>query len=270
MKPTSNQLLAAWRESETAKYYNFAEKDPESVFPLVFCVVPENLVASFVQRLTSTSEWSINVRIASPEVSKLPENVRKTLQVPIEPFENVDDCIIALASVMNERHPITLRNYPGERTLLQQASDAKIVINRYIPTGNTSAKGTPLVQLDPASVLLSFELAGIPAPKDYATWRTPNEDDCPSRANVRGGDALGTVLVHYHNGMMALVTSGDGMRAELIHVNRLESTAQDQIAGLIATNASGKKRGRPEKEISADDLMSEAAKWLPKRKEKVV
>lgn len=274
MKPTRNQLLLG------------CQLDEES------CTVPRLMLHIGQYRyadsayvfLTSFTEWNVSVRIKSRESSSMTEREWNSVQIPIEPLEGIGK-IKAWAWLCNEAHPCTLSAWPGEDNLLVQATNAGVKIDKYLPVevedkeANTlpptkvlrTKQGMPydfqpkptktIHVLDKGSVLLGFELAGIPAPKDYDTWRKPDGIDVPERCTMRYATQYGTSTVHYTNGETALITTGDGKRAELVKVKHMDNAAVKELSDL-------KKSLRPksdkvkEEKITDESIKALAAKWF--------
>lgn len=228
----------------------------------------------FFTKLTSFEEWKIPVRIRSRVQSTLPTTVWDSLQVPIEHLSGLDKHL-AWAWCCNEKHPCVLVPHEGEHNLLVQAIEAGIVINRYNNTGKTTqpvwaddktitVPSEPIFELDRGSVLLAFELAGIAAPKEYDDWREPDGVNIPTRATLRHARHMGEVRVHYTNGEMALVTSESGMKAELMHVKYMESSASEVLKALTQNSKpkKDKKESTREAKVTEEDIKALAAKWF--------
>lgn len=248
MKPTRNQLLAACGrplDSTALEISDFLAETLHTSYPA------ERLV--IFKELTSYSELHLYVTIKPRSEAEQSTALWDQLQVPIEPFTTATNCAIALAWCINESRACELKPQPGEANLLVQAVRAQLHINRFEvkhvvdktaepktvvyrdQQGNVrERKEQPSKEvqfLDRGSVLLAFELAGLPAPKSYDDWRLPDGDNVPLLA-ISSDSSLGTMTVHYTNGELALVTSGDGMRAKVVHVKSLRSAAVETLRGL--------------------------------------
>lgn len=281
MKPTRNQLLAAckiapevWNVPTTPADY------------LVVFMMEESGTWNhkLISELTSYSELRLQVEI-KPRSEAEQLAVWNLVQVPIEPLNDTQRAL-ALAWCCNEHRACVLVPKEGHSNLLVQAVRAQLHINRFevrhIVDNDSEAKTvtyrdksgyvrerkeqpTKEVQfLDRGSVLLAFELAGLPAPKSYDDWRLPDGDNVPLTAT--SSDAtLGTMTVHYTNGELALVTSGDGMRAKVVHTKSLRSAAVETLRGLSGRAEGATVRESKEK-LTQDEAKSLASKFCRKMK----
>lgn len=292
MKPTRNQLIIATYSNLvhpnalTLELFDRIACDamPDTNYPLRTFEDRVVQIHQLFQRLTSPEPWIIHARIKSRSESSLSHFDYDSLQVPIEPLTG-NESHLALAWLSNEKHSCFIQPYPGEDNLLVQALHAGLPINRFLPTTVIDRKAesvppattvrirgiptdfqpepTKVIQvLDRGSVLLGFELAGLQAPSDYDDWRLPDGYNVPTRAIIKSNPKWGTVTVHYTNGELALITSGDGKTAEVVYVKRMENASTSDLKGFLETNK--EKKVREEKldiEKAAKEL---ASKWFVK------
>lgn len=271
MKPTRNQLLAACGQPQIDELLASSY-----LSDMLFYCEPSTRL-KIVQELMSYSELRLAVEIkprSEAEQSMRELGTWDNLQVPIEPFVSDYDKAIALAWCCNEKRACMLVPKEGQPNLLVQAVRAQLHINRFEvkQVYDKSTKLTKEVQfLDRGSVLLAFELAGLPAPKSYDDWRLPDGDNVPLRATSSDG-SLGTMTIHYTNGELALVTSGDGMRAKVVHVKSLRSAAVETLRGLSGRAEGANHAGVRESkaQLTQDEAKVLASKFCRKMKVEVV
>lgn len=264
MKPTRNQLLAA-----CALDGNLSEIEcAEALCDTITSLGPDMLVAT-LKELTSYTELRLHVEI-KPRSEAEQSLVWDSVQVPIEPFKDKYSQALALAWCVNEKRACELVPFLSEPNLLVQAVRAQLRINRF-EVKHVVDKATKLTKevqfLDRGSVLLAFELAGLPAPKSYDDWRLPDGDNVPLQATSTDS-SLGTMTVHYTNGELALVTSGDGMRAKVVHVKSLRSSAAEIVRGLSGRAEGATVRESKEK-LTQADAKALASKFCRKMKVEV-
>lgn len=265
MKPTRNQLLAACGQALDIDKLNVSD----ALVQVLRSASPSER-HEIVKELTSYSELHLTCEI-KPR-SEAEQSMWDELQVPIEPFVSYWQCAIALAWCCNESRACVLVPKEGQANLLVQAVRAQLHINRFEvkQVYDKSTKLTKEVQfLDRGSVLLAFELAGLPAPKSYDDWRLPDGDNVPLMAVARWLPEMGTMTVHYTNGMSALVTSGDGMRAKLVEVKHLKSAAANLVNGL-SNRAKGATVRESKEKLTQDEAKSLASKFCKRMTSKEV
>lgn len=249
MQPTTNQLLASCIANlygsarEQLHQFNRAIQEPKSWASDELCKVVRHLsndheLLSYVKHMATALPYRLLCEIKPVSESELQPSLRNELQVPLEPFKELVDILMALTWVRHHEKALVLaRKGPKAMTLLGQAHNAGIGYD--IP--------------------LAFELAGMPVPKNWENYRLPDDEEVPSKASVRSRPTLGNCLVHCHNGEYALVSSGDWLYNDLVRVESLESTMTKDLEGMISKNLKPKKSKA--QEPSSKDIENLASKY---------
>lgn len=269
MKPTKQQLLEA-----ACKFCRLrgltVSPDAHGMLAELLPTFTSLELYDFVRKSTSPECWNIH-----SELDRTNPNVNVTIQ--LNGFVDPMDCALALCWVINDEHECEVQRYSNAMNFLCQAIECGIVINRFeieevadrsvrerLEWDKDYVVGSDCLKtrktLDPGSVALAFELAGVPAPRNLESWRKPSGVDVPEKATILSDPDFGTATVHYHDGLFALVSSADRMQVKLVHLQHIESAATEELKGFI--KALKKNDYKTKKERVEEDGAALAAKWL--------
>lgn len=255
MKPTTNQLLASCHAGFVSKH--FRDWSPAALFSVIMGDLDESEVESYIKLATSPASWTIEVNIAPFYTSQY------GVTIPLLAITNHVQVALALSWCLNPEHDCDLVRLPGSMNYLCQAIECGIPIDCWETEVIKDTNSGHLKErrwLDPGSVALAFELAGIQSPRNLESWRKPNDIDVPSKATIESDPDFGTATVHYHDGLFALVSSADRMQVKLVHLQHIENAATEQLNAFLKTARKSERKAKPAK--FEEDAAALVAKWL--------
>lgn len=177
------------------------------------------LAATFMQIITSTGPLHLAVEIKSKHDTKLPEDCYRTLQIPLEPITSLVDWLLAVHWLCSPSRTLWL---------LPNLTSTATNPHQYSLLGQATLAG---LGFDSA---LAFELANAKAPADIAKWRAPDGEKVGQRITIPSLDAhMGTMYVHCHNGVVALVSDGTWRKSMVVHLRHAENATIKELNALL-------------------------------------